>query len=153
MAINKSIALALVILFACCYSSANAQNKFTKSDNAKQALGKGTITTSSGLQYKDLVIGKGKTPRKFQTCEVHFVGTLYPSGKKFDSSRDRNTPFRFTLGAGQYLKGWDLGVASMKVGGKRLLLIPPELGYGNRRVGKVPANSTLQFEVELLAVH
>ncbi|WP_353259589.1 FKBP-type peptidyl-prolyl cis-trans isomerase [Prochlorothrix hollandica] len=109
------------------------------------------ITTPSGLQYRDLVEGTGATPQAGQTVVVHYTGTL-ENGKKFDSSLDRNSPFQFRLGAGQVIKGWDEGLATMKVGGKRQLVIPPDLGYGNRAVGPIPAGSTLLFDVELLRI-
>ena len=109
------------------------------------------MTTPSGLQYRDLVEGTGATPQAGQTVVVHYTGTL-ENGKKFDSSLDRNSPFQFRLGAGQVIKGWDEGLATMKVGGKRQLVIPPDLGYGNRAVGPIPAGSTLLFDVELLRI-
>ncbi|HEU0053065.1 MAG TPA: FKBP-type peptidyl-prolyl cis-trans isomerase [Longimicrobium sp.] len=110
-------------------------------------------TTSSGLQYRDDVVGTGAEAKSGHHVLVHYTGTL-TDGKKFDSSRDRDQPFHFALGAGQVIRGWDEGVAGMKVGGKRHLVIPPELGYGPRAVGGViPANSTLVFDVELLDVH
>jgi peptidylprolyl isomerase len=110
--------------------------------------------TESGLQYVDTKEGTGEEPATGQNCAVHYTGWLWENGakgKKFDSSLDRGTPFSFHVGEHEVIKGWDEGVASMKVGGKRELLIPPELAYGARAVGGViPANSTLFFEVELL---
>ncbi len=115
-----------------------------------------TMTTSSGLQITDLKIGAGATPRRGQTCVMHYTGWLYDNGakgKKFDSSRDRGQPFEFPLGMGRVIAGWDEGVATMKVGGQRTLIIPPELGYGARGAGGViPPNATLMFDVELLDV-
>ena len=108
-------------------------------------------TTPSGLQYRDDAVGDGPEARAGQTVSVHYTGTLL-DGKKFDSSRDRGQPFQFGLGAGQVIRGWDEGVAGMKVGGRRTLVIPPELGYGSRAIGPIPPNSTLQFDVELLGV-
>lgn len=109
-------------------------------------------TTESGLQYTDLVEGKGETPQTGQIVTVHYTGTLQ-DGTKFDSSRDRGQPFKFKIGLGQVIKGWDEGVGSMKVGGRRQLVIPPQLGYGSRGIGPIPPNSTLLFDVELLGVN
>ena len=114
------------------------------------------ITTPSGLQYEDTVIGTGAEPKSGQICVMHYTGWLYENGakgKKFDSSLDRGQPFEFPIGQGHVIRGWDEGVATMKVGGKRTLIIPPDLGYGARGAGGViPPNATLLFEVELLAV-
>jgi len=120
-------------------------------------LGQGTMTTTkSGLKYIDEKVGTGETAAKGETVQVHYTGWLYVNGKrgaKFDSSLDRNMPFEFKLGSRQVIAGWDEGVEGMKVGGKRELIIPPDLAYGPRAVGGViPANSTLDFEVELLKV-
>ncbi|HYD76421.1 FKBP-type peptidyl-prolyl cis-trans isomerase [Ramlibacter sp.] len=115
------------------------------------------ITTPSGLQYEDTAPGTGAEARPGQHVHVHYTGWLYENGAagaKFDSSRDRNDPFAFSLGAGMVIKGWDEGVAGMKVGGKRTLIIPPQLGYGARGAGGViPPNATLKFDVELLDAH
>jgi len=120
-----------------------------------QEAGK-TVTTQSGLQIIDTQIGTGASPQPGQTCVMHYTGWLYEGGakgKKFDSSVDRRQPFEFPIGRGRVIAGWDEGVASMKVGGKRTLIIPPNLGYGARGAGGViPPNATLIFEVELLGV-
>jgi peptidylprolyl isomerase len=111
-----------------------------------------TISTPSGLKYVDLKVGDGAEPKTGQTVVVHYTGTL-EDGTKFDSSRDRSSPFQFKLGVGQVIKGWDEGVASMKVGGHRKLIIPADLGYGSRGAGGViPPNATLIFDVELLKI-
>lgn len=114
------------------------------------------MTTASGLQIQDTEVGTGAQPKRGQTCVMHYTGWLYTNGvkgKKFDSSVDRGEPFEFPLGIGRVIKGWDEGVASMKVGGKRTLIIPPQLGYGERGAGGViPPNATLMFDVELLGV-
>ena len=110
-----------------------------------------SVKTASGLQYVDEVEGTGAAPQSGQTVTVHYTGTL-KDGTKFDSSRDRGEPFKFKIGVGQVIKGWDEGVGTMKVGGRRQLTIPPELGYGTRGIGPIPPNSTLLFDVELLNV-
>ena len=120
-----------------------------------QAAG-ATMTTPSGLKITDTKVGTGATPKPGQICVMHYTGWLYEGGakgKKFDSSVDRGQPFEFPIGRRQVISGWDEGVATMKVGGKRTLVIPPELGYGARGAGGViPPNATLMFEVELLDV-
>ena len=110
------------------------------------------ITTESGLVYEDLAQGEGEPAKAGQMVSVHYTGWL-TDGTKFDSSKDRNDPFDFPLGAGHVIRGWDEGVQGMQVGGKRKLTIPPALGYGARGAGGViPPNATLVFEVELLGV-
>ncbi|MDB9315578.1 FKBP-type peptidyl-prolyl cis-trans isomerase [Spirulina sp. CS-785/01] len=110
------------------------------------------ITTDSGLQYVEIKEGVGASPEPGQTVVVHYTGKL-EDGSKFDSSRDRGQPFSFKIGAGRVIKGWEEGIASMKVGGRRKLIIPPELGYGERGAGGViPPNATLIFDVELLRI-
>ena len=113
-------------------------------------------TTPSGLQYEDTVMGTGAEATRGQNVKVYYTGWLYNNGTqgaKFDSSKDRNDPFVFSLGAGMVIRGWDEGVAGMKIGGTRILIIPAELGYGARGAGGViPPNATLKFEVELLGL-
>ena len=115
------------------------------------------ITTPSGLQYEDTTVGSGAQASPGQHVNVHYTGWLFNDGQqgaKFDSSVDRKDPFAFSLGAGMVIKGWDEGVAGMKIGGKRTLIIPPQLGYGPRGAGGViPPNATLKFDVELLDAH
>ncbi len=115
-------------------------------------LGAKAVTTPSGLRYEDIVVGTGESPQPGKQVVVHYTGTL-EDGTKFDSSLDRNQPFEFQIGVGRVIKGWDEGVMSMKIGGKRKLVIPPQLGYGARGAGGViPPNATLVFEVELLGI-
>src|SRR6202790_2397070 len=127
----------------------------TDNSSPTKVTGKGK-STSSGLQYWDLKEGTGATATTGKTVSVHYTGWLAKDGKKFDSSVDRGQPFMFQLGAGQVIKGWDEGVSGMKVGGKRQLRIPPDLGYGARGTGGanpvIPPNATLIFDVELLGV-
>jgi peptidylprolyl isomerase len=120
------------------------------------ALAQNVMTTPSGLKIIEVKPGSGASPKTGQTCVMHYIGWLYENGakgKKFDSSVDRGQPFEFKIGQHQVIAGWDEGVATMKVGGKRTLIIPPNLAYGERGAGGViPANATLLFDVELLAV-
>jgi len=128
----------------------------TSDDSASAQSAAKPVTTSSGLQTIDTKAGTGASPRSGQTVTVHYTGWLYENGKKgakFDSSVDRNEAFEFPIGQGRVIKGWDEGVASMKIGGKRTLIIPPALGYGARGAGgAIPPNATLMFDVELLGV-
>jgi FKBP-type peptidyl-prolyl cis-trans isomerase FkpA len=122
-----------------------------------QAMAASKVTTASGLQYVDIKVGNGEVAKAGEQVSVHYTGWLQnpdgSKGKKFDSSKDRGQPFQFALGGGQVIKGWDEGVAGMKVGGERELIIPPDLGYGPRGAGGViPPNATLIFDVELLGV-
>jgi peptidylprolyl isomerase len=124
---------------------------------ASPAIAQNVMTTPSGLKIIDINVGTGATPKAGQTCVMHYTGWIYENGakgKKFDSSVDRGKPFEFPIGAHQVIAGWDEGVATMKVGGKRTLIIPPDLGYGARGAGGglIPPNATLLFDVELLAI-
>ena len=147
----KSACLIAIVTFVA--TSLLAQGGSKKSDTSvpTKVTGDGT-KTADGLQYWDIKVGTGPVATAGQTVKVHYTGWL-TNGKKFDSSVDRGEPFTFPLGGGQVIKGWDEGVAGMKVGGKRQLRIPPQLGYGDRGAGGViPANATLIFDVELLGV-
>jgi peptidylprolyl isomerase len=147
---RRSPLMAFALVIALAGASAAASTTATA-----QAVGT-PMTTSSGLQITDSKVGTGATPKLGQICVMHYTGWLYQDGvkgKKFDSSLDRGQPFEFPLGRKQVIAGWDEGVATMKVGGKRTLIIPPELGYGARGAGGViPPNATLIFDVELLDV-
>lgn len=146
---NLSLALAIAV------GVAGASLSLAPSIAQAQTTGK-PVTTQSGLQIIDTVVGTGPSPKPGQICVMHYTGWLYENGqkgKKFNSSVDRNEPFEFPIGKHQVIAGWDEGVATMKVGGKRTLIIPPELGYGARGAGGViPPNATLIFDVELLGV-
>ena len=145
----------LAIMSALAITMIGGVSGFVSTTASAQTAGK-TMTTASGLQIIDSVAGTGASPKAGQTCVMHYTGWLYENGqkgKKFDSSVDRNEPFEFPIGKGRVIAGWDEGVASMKVGGTRTLIIPPQLGYGARGAGGViPPNATLMFDVELLAV-
>ncbi|MCC6173706.1 MAG: FKBP-type peptidyl-prolyl cis-trans isomerase [Chloroflexi bacterium] len=135
---------ALALLVAACAQS--------QAPSGGSGSGGEEVTTSSGLKYTDEKVGTGAQPKSGQTAVVHYTGWL-TNGTKFDSSKDRGQPFSFPVGQGRVIKGWDEGVATMKVGGVRRLTIPPDLGYGARGAGGViPPNATLVFEVELLDV-
>ncbi len=127
-----------------------------KGEKTEKAMEAKVIETESGLKYIEVELGEGSEAKAGMTVEVHYTGWLDEKGekgKKFDSSVDRGTPFSFPLGAGRVIKGWDEGVAGMKIGGKRTLIIPADLGYGSRGAGGViPPNATLIFDVELLGV-
>jgi FKBP-type peptidyl-prolyl cis-trans isomerase len=145
----------LPIAFAVATGTAGVLFFAAPSGAAAQTAGK-TMTTASGLQIIDNTVGTGAAPKPGQICVMHYTGWLYEGGKKgkkFDSSVDRNEPFEFPIGQGRVIAGWDEGVSTMKVGGKRTLIIPPALGYGARGAGgAIPPNATLMFDVELLGV-
>lgn len=107
--------------------------------------------TENKLKIEDIVVGKGKEVTSGDYITIHYLGTL-ENGQKFDSSYDRGEPFQTRIGVGEVIEGWDMGVVGMKVGGKRKLIIPPQLAYGDREIGSIPANSTLIFEVELIDI-
>ncbi len=150
------LAGAAALAFAALPVSGSQKDNAAPSKDAEKKSESKMTKTSSGLQYEDTVPGTGESPKSGQTCVMHYTGWLWENGakgKKFDSSVDRGKPFEFVIGQGQVIKGWDEGVSTMKVGGKRTLLIPPTLGYGARGAGGViPPNATLVFEVELLGV-
>ena len=145
----------LAIMSALAITVIVSVSDFVSTTASAQTAGK-TMTTASGLQTIDSVVGTGASPKPGQICVMHYTDWLYENGqkgKKFDSSVDRNEPFEFPIGQRQVITGWDEGVATMKVGGKRTLIIPPALGYGARGAGGViPPNATLMFDVELLGV-
>ena len=143
-----SIVLATALLFTL-MTILNSGADMQSGDNP---TGGQEVTTESGLKYRDVAVGNGREAALGDTATVHYTGWL-ADGKKFDSSVDRKEPFSFRVGAGQVIKGWDEGVAGMKIGGKRKLTIPPQLGYGSRGAGGViPPNATLIFDVELLGL-
>lgn len=151
--IQRAGAMALAAAVATGATSVSFSPAFSQTQ--AKAAGK-VMTTASGLKIEDTTVGTGATPAKGQTCVMHYTGWLYENGvkgKKFDSSVDRKEPFEFPISMSRVIKGWDEGVATMKVGGKRTLIIPPDLGYGARGAGGViPPNATLIFDVELLDV-
>ena len=140
------VAVVVVCLARAAYANGDAAEKPKDKKDEK------VVTTDSGLKYVEQKEGTGAAAKKGDTVEVHYTGWL-KDGKKFDSSKDRNEPFEFKLGAGMVIKGWDEGVAGMKVGGKRKLIIPANLAYGKKGAGDViPADAELTFEVELLKI-
>ncbi len=141
---------------AAAQSTASAGKPAAAPVTATNKEGSKVITTATGLKYEDVKVGTGAEAKAGQLATVHYTGWLWVDGKrgnKFDSSKDRNDPFAFPLGGGRVIKGWDEGVQGMKIGGTRILTLPPELGYGARGAGgAIPPNATLQFEVELLGL-
>ncbi|MDJ0626241.1 MAG: FKBP-type peptidyl-prolyl cis-trans isomerase [Candidatus Caenarcaniphilales bacterium] len=153
-----AVLVSLSTLLVSCSSSSISQEataKTTKGVNKLDIVNQEEyVKSASGLLYKDEKEGSGKVAKAGNKVQVHYTGTFYESGEKFDSSVDRGQPFEFNLGAGQVIKGWDEGVEDMKVGGKRILVIPPDLAYGAGGIpGAIPPNSILKFEVELLGVN
>ena len=149
MGIRKSLVVVAVLTAICSVSAMVGPQQAGAKGKAAVAR---TVTTASGLKYVDVKVGSGVSPVKGKQVKVHYTGTL-ENGKKFDSSVDRNEPFTFVIGVGQVISGWDEGVMSMKVGGKRKLIIPSKLGYGAAGAGgTIPPNATLLFDVELLDV-
>ena len=145
-ALAVALALALVPCAACSKKEPEPSSSFKPSEAPPEPPG------PDKLQIEDVKVGTGREAKTGDTVRVHYTGTLM-SGKKFDSSLDRGQPFSFPVGQGRVIKGWDEGVATMKVGGKRILLIPPDLGYGARGAGSaIPPNATLIFEVDLLEI-
>jgi len=153
--VEKYLILFLLTAFALIPACTQNEQKATPpaAQAPEQKGGEKMVKTPSGLQYEDLVPGSGDSPKQGKKVTVHYTGWL-TNGTKFDSSVDRNEPFTFVIGAGQVIPGWDEGVMSMKTGGKRKLVIPPELGYGAAGAGGViPPNATLVFEVILLDIN
>jgi peptidylprolyl isomerase len=152
MKLQIALLLGLVALLAVAYGCGGSNKPSAPAASGPMKVTGSATTTASGLQYWDIVVGTGATAVPGTMVKVHYSGYL-TSGAKFDSSRDRGEPFDFALGAGQVIKGWDEGVAGMKVGGQRQLRIPPQLGYGAAGAGgTIPPNATLIFDVELLGV-
>ena len=144
---RRTLIAIITVTVSCLLSCASGNQEINPSGEESTMK---EVTTSSGLKYTDMAVGEGASPAKGVTVTVHYTGYL-TDGKKFDSSVDRKEPFQFVLGMGNVIKGWDEGVATMKVGGKRKLIIPPQLGYGARGAGNViPPNAELVFDVELL---
>lgn len=152
---TRFLAMAFVAAFAAVTARAQ-ETKPTPAPGAEKTSESKMTKTPSGLQYQDIKVGDGASPQKGQTVAVHYTGWLWENGakgNKFDSSIDRGQPITFPVGTGRVIKGWDEGLMTMKVGGKRILVIPPDLAYGpNGRPPVIPPNSTLMFEVELIEV-
>lgn len=158
---KKTVFIFTIIMLVGNLSAADSTEVKTKVDSIKfktdstEIKTPEYIETKSGLQYLDLIIGEGEEAKSHDNVEVHYTGWLYIDGQKgtkFDSSYDRNKPISFKLGMGRLIQGWEEGIPGMKVGGKRILIIPPKLGYGKKAVGSIPSNSTLLFEVELVRI-
>ena len=152
MKINALACAGIVVLLAGgLYAQAGQTKPKTKPKAGSKAGAGKMVTTASGLKYQDIKVGKGPVPKQGQTVVVHYTGTL-TNGTKFDSSRDRGQPFEFQYGVQPVIQGWVEGLSTMRVGGRRKLIIPPSLGYGERDMGRIPPNSTLLFDVELLGI-
>ncbi len=148
--IVAALLMVAVAIPACAQKDTNQADEVAPSAPRSTAASAKMVTTPSGLAYEDIVVGTGPSPKVGKLVKVHYTGTLQ-DGTKFDSSRDRGQPFEFTIGVGQVIPGWDEGLMGMKVGGRRRLVIPPQLGYGAAGAGGViPPNATLLFDVELL---
>lgn len=149
LTLGAAIAAAIALSIGAC----NKKTETTPSSDTAASAAGGQQSATESVKTEDLKAGNGTEATNGKTVSVHYTGTLASDGKKFDSSLDRGQPFKFVLGAGQVIKGWDLGVLGMKVGGKRKLTIPSSLAYGERGAGNViPPNAALVFEVELLEV-
>jgi peptidylprolyl isomerase len=149
---KKLILISIASLALSAFATAQTQNRTNIPANyaPTEVQGNG-VKTRSGLRYWDITVGSGAEATRGSKVRVHYTGWLL-DGTKFESSVDRGRPFDFKLGSDPVIPGWEEGVAGMKVGGKRQLRVPPHLGYGARRMGKIPADSTLIFDIELLAV-
>lgn len=148
---NKKTIIAVavaVVLVGILIGGSMVSSLFTNNNKSQNT----TMQQATQVQSKDITVGTGDIAVAGKEVTVNYTGVFASTGKKFDSSLDRGVPFTFTLGAGQVIKGWDIGVEGMKVGGKRILVIPPDLGYGPNDYGPIPGNSTLIFEVDLLGV-
>jgi len=147
---KTAIAVTIAVVLVGVFIGGGLVSGIFTSSNDNQASSTSMQQTNE-LQSNDVVVGTGDVAVAGKQVTVHYTG-VFSDGKKFDSSRDGGVPFTFTLGSGQVIKGWDIGVEGMKVGGKRILIIPPQLGYGSSDYGPIPGNSTLIFEIELLGV-
>jgi len=149
--IIEIVILAAIVFVAGLIWATTRDTKPPASTTGLAALDSSAVTTKSGLRYKDFVVGSGPSPQQGQTVVVHYDGR-FTDGTVFDSSRRHGKVFEFALGGGEVIKGWDEGVATMKVGGVRRLVVPPDLGYGAAGRGDIPPHSTLVFDIELLGI-
>jgi len=148
---NEKIAVVVGIVVIIIFFAVGSVYQYLTGNNQQTSNMNKSITDSKTPVVQDSVVGKGGVAENGKKITVNYTGYL-PDGKKFDSSLDRGIPFEFTLGVGQVIKGWEIGIQGMKVGGKRTIIVPPEFGYGDKAMGPIPANSTLIFDVELLKV-